>query len=236
MQLFYQKDVPHSGNITLTPDESKHLVKVLRKSIGDEVSLTDGKGHLFTCKITKCDLRKAELSIIEQKETPPPDHHIHLAIAPTKNTDRMEWMLEKITEIGFSELTFIKTANSERSFLKPDRLEKKMISACKQSIKTHFPIINPLTSFEELLDIRDHDETQQKFIAYVDENHSHHLFDLAKKKGAYLVLIGPEGDFSPEEINKAIAKGFIPVSLGKSRLRTETAGLSAVHTLSLLNN
>ncbi|AGA79293.1 16S rRNA (uracil(1498)-N(3))-methyltransferase [Echinicola vietnamensis] len=235
MQLFYQKDIPESGNITLHPEESKHLVKVLRKNVGDEVFMTDGKGHLFSCQITKGDLKRAELSIIEKKATPLPDHHIHLAIAPTKNTDRMEWMLEKITEIGFSKLTFIKTSNSERSFLKPDRLEKKMVSACKQSLKTHFPIIDPLTSFEELLDKHAQDDLQ-KFIAYVDENHRHHLFEVAKAKGAYLILIGPEGDFSPEEINLAKAKGFIPVSLGHSRLRTETAGLAAVHTLSLLNN
>ncbi|QDH80169.1 16S rRNA (uracil(1498)-N(3))-methyltransferase [Echinicola soli] len=234
MQLFYQKDIPDTGNIILNHEESKHLVKVLRKVIGDEVLLTDGKGHLFTCTITKSDLKRTELSIIEKKETPLPDHRIHLAIAPTKNTDRMEWMLEKITEIGFQELTFLKTTNSERSFLKPDRLEKKMVAACKQSLKTHFPVINPLISFHDLLK-NDAFADHQKFIAYVDEAHTHHLFDLAEKNTSYLILIGPEGDFSPEEINLATKNGFAPCSLGNSRLRTETAGLAAVHTFSLKN-
>ncbi|AWW32617.1 16S rRNA (uracil(1498)-N(3))-methyltransferase [Echinicola strongylocentroti] len=234
MQLFYQKDIPNSGTIILSPDESKHLVKVLRKSVGDDVYLTDGVGNLFTCSITKSDQKKAELRIIEKRPSPSSEYHIHLAIAPTKNTDRMEWMLEKITEIGFQELTFIKTANSERSFLKPDRLEKKMIAACKQSIKTNFPVINPLTTFNDLLS-RASTEHCQKFIAYVDQTNTQHLFELAKPKGSYLIMIGPEGDFSPEEISRSRESEFKACSLGNSRLRTETAGLAAVHTLSLLN-
>ncbi|GAB3654498.1 16S rRNA (uracil(1498)-N(3))-methyltransferase [Echinicola sediminis] len=233
MQLFFQKDI-HEGPIVLEADESRHLSKVLRKSVGDEIHLTDGDGHLYTCRISRIDPRKTELDVLAQESTPPDPYHIHLAIAPTKNTDRMEWMLEKITEIGFHEISFIKTSHSERSFLKQDRLEKKMISACKQSLKTRLPKIHSLVSFEDLI----HDpvfNTYEKFIAYVDENNQQHLYDLASKNSPYLVLIGPEGDFSEEEIKQAFDHGFKACSLGHSRLRTETAGLAAVHALSMKN-
>ncbi|WP_186756707.1 16S rRNA (uracil(1498)-N(3))-methyltransferase [Echinicola salinicaeni] len=233
MQLFFQKDI-QDGPIILAPEESKHLAKVLRKSVGDEVHLTDGLGNLFTCKITAISPKKTSLSIIEKEETPADHFHIHLAIAPTKNNDRIEWMLEKITEIGFHELSLLKTDHSERSFLKPERLEKKMISACKQSLKTRLPIINPLRTYAEFIK-----STQgldnQKFIAYVDKKNQDHLFNLAESKQSYLVLIGPEGDFSEEEIKMAFDNGFQACSLGHSRLRTETAGLAAVHSLSLKN-
>jgi len=233
MQLFFQKDIQQAP-ITLSPEESRHLTKVLRKSVGDEVHITDGQGILYTCKISRIDPKKTELQILDQKKSDPDPFHIHLAIAPTKNTDRMEWMLEKITEIGFHELSFIRTNNSERSFLKPDRLEKKVIAACKQSLKTNFPVLNPLTSFEELI-IQPEYKSYQKFIAYVDENNQRHLFDLAEKNKSYLILIGPEGDFTPKEIMLAFDHGFQACSLGHSRLRTETAGLAAVHALSLKN-
>ncbi|WP_215223699.1 16S rRNA (uracil(1498)-N(3))-methyltransferase [Echinicola shivajiensis] len=233
MQLFFHKDIQDS-TIILSPEESKHLAKVLRKSVGDEVHLTDGLGNLYTCKITEINQKKTILSIIEKESTPADPFHIHLAIAPTKNTDRIEWMLEKITEIGFHELSLLKTDHSERSFLKTERLEKKMISACKQSLKTRVPIINPLRTFSDLIQSTQESDTQ-KFIAYVDENNQNLLFDLAEKKKSYLVLIGPEGDFSEEEIKLAFDNGFKACSLGHSRLRTETAGLAAVHTLSLKN-
>lgn len=234
MQLFFHKETSQSP-IKLTQEESKHLVKVLRKKKGDEIQLTDGKGELFTCKITKLDLKNTELEVIGKEQTPPDNHHIHLAIAPTKNADRMEWMLEKITEIGFHELTFLKTFHSERSFLKKERLEKKLIAACKQSLKTFLPEIHSSQTLDQLLDNHKFD-AYQKFIAYVDEDHQNHLFDLAQKEKNYLILIGPEGDFSPQEIQKAFDNGFEACSLGKSRLRTETAGLVAVHTLNLKNS
>lgn len=233
MQLFFQKDIS-SGPVELGPDESRHLTKVLRKSVGDEVHLTDGSGNLYTCRISQIGSKRAELTIIDQQSTAPDPYHIHLAIAPTKNTDRMEWMLEKITEIGFHELSFITTSHSERSFLKQDRLEKKMISACKQSLKTRLPEIHSLISYEELIKDPVY-STYEKFIAYVDENNQQHLYDLASKNSPYLVLIGPEGDFSEEEIKQAFDHGFKACSLGHSRLRTETAGLAAVHALSMKN-
>ncbi|WP_200977312.1 16S rRNA (uracil(1498)-N(3))-methyltransferase [Echinicola sp. 20G] len=233
MQLFFQKNIK-GDKITLAQDESKHLSKVLRKSVGDEIHITNGDGELFTCIIESISLKSTVLNIIKQEKHPEDNFHIHLAIAPTKNNDRIEWMLEKITEIGFHELTFIKTQNSERAFLKPDRLEKKMIAACKQSLKTRVPTINPIITFQELID-KNKTTQSQKFIAYVDQNNQKHLYDLADCKQSYLVLIGPEGDFSEEEINTAFDNGFKACSLGSSRLRTETAGLAAVHTLRLKN-
>ena len=233
MQLFYQKN-SSPPSITLDSDESKHLIKVLRKKMGDTIHVTNGVGELFECLIKEISQKKTVLEVKETSQSPLDDFYIHLVIAPTKNADRMEWMLEKATEIGFHELTLIKTENSERSNLRLDRLEKKMVSACKQSLKYRFPLIHSIVPFEDFIE-KEVFEDYQKFIAYVDENHRDHLMDLALQKGKYLILIGPEGDFSPREIKHAFEKGFKPVSLGKSRLRTETAGLTAVHILQLIN-
>ena len=233
MQLFFQENsIPPL--ITLEPDESKHLCRVLRKKQGDHVNVTDGAGSLFECVILEANPKKTSLKVLQTKVIEPDDFHIHLAIAPTKSPDRMEWMVEKITEIGFHELTLLETMNSERSYLKTDRLEKKIISACKQSLKYRIPTLHPIWKLDEFLDSGEF-EDYQKFIAYVDENHDLHLFDTAVEKGKYLILIGPEGDFDPVEIKKALASGFKPVSLGKARLRTETAGLTAVQMLQTLN-
>ncbi|MBN7815973.1 16S rRNA (uracil(1498)-N(3))-methyltransferase [Algoriphagus pacificus] len=233
MQLFFQQGII-PPTINLEPEESKHLTRVLRKSEGDLVHITDGEGNLYECRLTDANPKKSVLQVISSERIPADDFHIHLAIAPTKSPDRMEWMIEKITEIGFHELTLLSTINSERSFLKTERLQKKMISACKQSLKFHTPKINQTIDFKELIDNPVFGDFQ-KYIAYVDENHDHHLIDLAKPKGNYLILIGPEGDFDPKEIELALSKGFKPVSLGKSRLRTETAGLAAVQMLQVLN-
>ncbi|MFM7628630.1 MAG: RsmE family RNA methyltransferase, partial [Algoriphagus sp.] len=211
-----------------------HLVRVLRKKKGDQILLTDGKGLLYTCVLDEADPKKASLTILSTKEVPEDPYHIHLAIAPTKNPERMEWMVEKITEIGFHELTLLETQHGERSFLKLDRLEKKMIAACKQSIQWRMPRLNGTCKLRELIKSPDFAE-YQKFIAYVDENHTHHLLDLAQAGGKYLVLIGPEGDFDPKEIQLAFDHGFQAVSLGKNRLRTETAGLAAVHLLQVIH-
>ena len=233
MQLFFQENIT-PPLVTLDPDESKHLTRVLRKKQGDLISLTNGQGKLFECVILEANPAKTTLKVVKTIEVPEEEFHIHLAIAPTKSPDRMEWMVEKITEIGFHELTLLETMNSERSYLKTDRLEKKIISACKQSLKYRIPTVNPITGLDSILESNKF-EGFQKFIAYVDEHHDHHLFDSAKAKGKYLVLIGPEGDFDPSEIKKALDNGFQPVSLGRSRLRTETAGLAAVEMLQLIN-
>lgn len=234
MQLFFEENISEHG-FYLGPEESKHLVKVLRKSIGDEVYFTNGKGFLYTCKIERMDLKKTVLSVTK-KDFQSPDHfYIHLAIAPTKNQDKMEWMAEKITEIGFNEITFIQTENCERSFLKMERIEKKIISACKQSHKTWKPKINPRRNFAELLQDPQF-ENFEKYIGHMDHENQPDLFRQASKKSSYLVLIGPEGGFSPEELQLATSNRFKACSLGKYRLRTETAGLVAVHSLNLIQD
>lgn len=233
MQLFFNENITEP--ITLLPeDESKHLIKVLRKKQGDAIQLTDGKGKVFESVILEANPKKASLKILNSKAVEPDNFRIHLAIAPTKSPDRMEWMVEKITEIGFHELTLLETMNSERSFLKTDRLAKKVISACKQSLKFHTPTLHTTMKLSQLFESKEF-EGYQKFIAYVDEHHQHHLLDVAKPGQKYLILIGPEGDFDPKEIQEAFDSGFAPVSLGKSRLRTETAGLAAVQMLQIIN-
>ena len=233
MQLFFQEkiDTPITD---LDEEESRHLVKVLRKKQGDPLRLTNGKGQVFDCVILEANPKKSSLKVLTSTEIPEDDYHIHLAIAPTKSPDRMEWMVEKITEIGFHELTLLETMNSERSFLKTDRLQKKVISACKQSLKYRIPELHQTQKLTDLFNANEF-EGFQKFIAYVDDAHENHLLDLAKPGGEYLILIGPEGDFDPKEINEAFQAGFQAVSLGKSRLRTETAGLAAVQMLQVLN-
>ena len=234
MQLFFHQNIQEES-FHLEAEESKHLIKVLRKAKGDKVNFTDGKGCLYNCVITEANPKKAVLNIEKRNYIPEDDYYIHLAISPTKNGERMEWMIEKITEIGVHEITFMQSEHSERGNLKLERLEKKIISACKQSLKTRVPILNAVTPMESLVRDKKFD-TYQRFIAYVDKENDRHLFDKAKKDSAYLVLIGPEGDFSQSELDLAFKHYFLPCSLGKSRLRSETAGLAAVHTLQLINN
>ncbi len=174
------------------------------------------------------------VQVIKQDFQERPDHYIHIAIAPTKNIDRIEWFVEKAIEFGVDHITFLITANSERSVIKQERIEKKAISAMKQCLRPWMLEITPSVALKDWLQNYDMDG-YQRFIAHVDETIPTHLKDAAKKQESYLVLIGPEGDFAPKEIDKAIASGFKPVSLGKSRLRTETAGIASVHILNLIN-
>ena len=234
MQLFFNEQIV-GPVFDLDQEESKHLIKVLRKNKGDQVAFTDGKGNLYSCTIEHADLKRTKLRIDKTQYVPEEDYRIHLAISPTKNLDRLEWMLEKITEIGVHQITLIQTKHGERPHLKLDRLEKKIISACKQSVKTRRPILNPLIPFQEFLKLHNN-QLSQKFIAYVDQDHDSHLFEAASPGGNCIIMIGPEGDFSKDEIKTALSHQYQPVSLGKSRLRTETAGLAAVHILQLINN
>jgi len=233
MQLFYHSPIQESSFL-LDKEEAHHLIKVLRKSVGDRISFTDGEGNLFLCELQELSLKKTIVKVIEKEHIKRNPYSIHLAIAPTKNADRMEWMVEKAVEIGLDTITLIKTSNSERNFLKVDRLEKKAISALKQSLKYYKTAILQENSFEALIS-NPQFEDAEKYIAYVDEHLQHHLYDLSTKGSNYLILIGPEGDFTTEEISMAISYGFKPCSLGPSRLRTETAGLVAVHSLNLKN-
>jgi 16S rRNA (uracil1498-N3)-methyltransferase len=233
MQLFFQEQITEPISF-LTEEESRHLIRVLRKKQGDLITLTDGKGMIYESVILEANPKKAGLKILSKSIAANDNFYIHLAIAPTKNPDRMEWMAEKITEIGFHELTLMETINSERSFIKTDRLQKKIISACKQSLKFRTPILNPSTQFNKLIQSNDFSD-YQKFIAHISPHEIQHLIKLALPEKKYLLLIGPEGDFDDKEIKAALDAGFRAVSLGKSRLRTETAGLAGIHILQLIN-
>jgi 16S rRNA (uracil1498-N3)-methyltransferase len=229
MHLFYQSQLPELKN--LDQEESKHCVKVLRMQNGDEINLIDGKGNFYQAKITNAHHKKCEFEIIKTTQEEPASFYKHLAIAPTKNMDRMEWLVEKATELGIDEISFFQSFHSERKIIKIDRLEKKVISAMKQSLKAKKPILNELKAYKSILD---NAKEVNKFIAYVDFDNETHFKNELDKVTDTLVLIGPEGDFTEEEVQMAVSKGFKKVSLGKSRLRTETAALAAVHLMNLV--
>lgn len=231
MQLFYQPELIHGVNF-LDAEESRHAIKVLRKQEGDRIDLVDGFGKFYEVEITKADFRKCEFQILSFKEEPKQEGFRHLAIAPTKNIDRTEWLIEKAVEIGVDRISFVLCKNSERTVLKIDRLVKKAVSAMKQSIKATLPQIDEMVKLKLFISAC---ETPSKFIAYVDFDNPTHLKDCIKTGQQSIVLIGPEGDFDPSELDLALTSGFQKVSLGESRLRTETAGLAAVHILNLFS-
>ncbi|SMG11974.1 16S rRNA (uracil1498-N3)-methyltransferase [Marivirga sericea] len=231
MQLFFQPQLPESK--FLDPDESKHCIKVLRKNIHDEINLIDGKGTFYKAKITEAHHKKCKFEILETTTEKKQPFHRHLAIAPTKNMDRMEWLVEKATELGVDEISFFQSFHSERKIVKIERIEKKVVSAIKQSMKATMPKLNELLPFNSILDNKG---AINKFIAYVDFDNEVHLKDHLDAHKNTLILIGPEGDFTQEEVDLACKKGFVKVSLGKSRLRTETAALAAVHLMNLVTD
>ena len=232
MQLFYVPNISGS-EILLDETESKHAIRVLRLQNGNRVQVIDGSGGFYEAEITDANPKKCRLSIIKsQLEFGKKDFHLHIAIAPTKNIDRFEWFLEKATEIGIDEITPLLSSHSERKVVNPERLEKILVSAMKQSLKAYLPKLNGLTSFKDLVV---NNKTKNKYIAYCDEIQKNHLKDLIIKGNDILILIGPEGDFTPDEIQLAIENSFYVVSLGTARLRTETAGIVACHIVNLAN-
>ncbi len=234
MAVFYQPNLAQQP--FLDADESRHAVKVLRLGVGARLHVADGKGGWYEAEITRADARRCEVRILTKTFTEKRPFRIHLAIAPTKNTDRIEWMLEKCVEIGVDEISFLETRYSERRALKLERLQNVVISALKQSQQMWLPALNDLQRLDNFLkNTPAQHANSQSFIAHLEEGERKLLHRESKPAEEYCVLIGPEGDFSPEEIEQALAAGFMPVSLGPSRLRTETAGLVAVHTLNLLN-
>ncbi len=224
MQLFY--GAINAGAALLDGDEARHATKVLRKQIGDTIHVLDGNGSLFTCEITEISKQQLLAQIVnEQPNFGSVPYDLHLAIAPTKNIDRMEWLLEKATEMGISAIHPFISTNSERRRIREDRLERILRSAAKQSLKGKLPHLYPLTSLELLLD---QPFEGQKFIAHCHNSERKSFSKAIDIKQAIMILIGPEGDFTLEEVELAENKNFEPVSLGASRLRTETAGLAAV--------
>lgn len=231
MHVFYTPDIQKRNE--LPEEEAQHCTRVLRLSTGDEITLTDGKGCFYQAEITAASNKRCVVSIRETVfQEPLWPCHLHIAMAPTKNMDRNEWFAEKATEIGFDELTFLNCRYSERKVIKNERIEKILISAIKQSLKARLPKLNGMMDFDKFIA---QDFEGQKFIAHCYEGEKPLLKNVLKAGEDALVLIGPEGDFSEEEVKKAIERGFVPISLGKSRLRTETAALVACHTLNLLN-
>lgn len=232
MHIFYTPDIA-GNNYTLNETESKHCIRVLRLKLDDEIILVDGKGGYFTAQIIDPNPKRCAVKVIKSElDFGLQSFQVHIAIAPTKNIERIEWFLEKATEIGINQITPLLCRFSERKGIKTDRLDKVMVSAMKQSLKAYLPHIDALTKFNDFIS---QPFEGQKFIAHCDEQHRDLLKMMILPNLNYLILIGPEGDFSSEEIKMAIEAGFLPVSLGNSRLRTETAGVVACHTFNLLN-
>jgi len=230
MQLFYAPQILQN-QLLLDKVDAQHCLKVLRKKEGDLLHLIDGQGGLYEVRLTSTNPKKCAFDIV--KTTPnfgKRDKHIHIAIAPTKNISRLEWFLEKATEIGIEEITPILCHHSERKIIKPERLEKILIAAMKQSLKAYLPQLNPLTKFQNFV-ASQQDNADFKAIACMTEkeNHLQNLY----MGGNAVVMIGPEGGFSEKEISMAVAQNFKVVTLGTSRLRTETAGMVATLLASL---
>ena len=234
MQLFYNSEISTATKqLVFDKIESKHIVRVLRKKENDVLKITNGKGYLFDAKISFASDKKCMADIIAiTKKEKPWNYYLHIAIAPTKNNDRIEWFLEKATEIGIDEITPIICANSERRIIKLDRFEKIIQSAMKQSLKFTLPKLNAPVKFSEFIQ---QDIDGRRCIAHCEYQDKNLLKKVVAPSEKLTILIGPEGDFSTDEIQKALAKKWTPVSLGESRLRTETAALVTVNLVSFIN-
>lgn len=231
MNLFYVPGIA-DGISHLDAEESRHAMKVLRMVVGDKLTLTDGRGNWYYASIKNADAKKCTFAVQQKKYFPKKDYAIHLAIAPTKNADRIEWLVEKNVEMGIDEISFMQCQTSERKNIHIERIEKIAISAMKQSQQAWLPMINPLKPFREIVQI----QADQKFIGHVDASNPHHLKSMAHPQKKYLILIGPEGDFSTEELELAHQHGFEKISLAANRLRTETAGMVACQILHFVNS
>lgn len=233
MQLFYNPEISEEATqIIFQKEESKHIIKVLRKTVGDILHITNGFGWLFTAKITVADTKNCVAVIINKDKQAKRTYQVHLAVAPTKMNDRYEWFLEKATEIGIDSITPIICDNSERKVIKTERYEKILQSAMKQSLSCYMPKLNDAITFKSFID---QSFTGQKFIAHCEETEKKSLKNEIISNQDITILIGPEGDFSVKEIEMAINNNFIPVTLGNTRLRTETAAIVACHSVAFIN-
>lgn len=235
MHIFYTPDLRFDDEVyVLNEEESKHCSKVLRLKTGDCVNLVDGIGGFYLGEIIEDHPKRTKLTIVsKEKEFNKITHYLHIAVAPTKNIDRLEWFLEKATEIGIQEITPIICEHSERKDVKLERLEKIMVSAMKQSLKSYLPKLNKAQPFKSF--INEYKGESNKYIAHCIPAEKREIADSFKRKEKYLILIGPEGDFSENEVQIALENGFVPITLGESRLRTETAALQACFEINYLN-
>jgi 16S rRNA (uracil1498-N3)-methyltransferase len=233
MQLFYSTEITDTNNtFTFSKEESKHIVKVLRKKEQGILHVTNGKGYIFKCEINSANDKKCAVSILDTTKQESSKYKLHLAVAPTKMNDRFEWFLEKATEIGISEITPIICDHSERKIIKPERFEKILESAMKQSLSAYKPVLNDAISFKNFVT---ETKNTNRFIAHCEETDKKSLKKELQPNKDYLILIGPEGDFSQKEIDLALKHNFIPVTLGETRLRTETAAIVACHSVAFVN-
>lgn len=234
MQLFFNKTLTeNSTEIKFDREESRHIAKVLRKKEGDILHITNGAGYIFTSSILFSDPSKCIAKIDHIDKKIKKEYSLHLAVAPTKMNDRYEWFLEKATEIGIDEITPIICDHSERKVIKLERFERIIQSAMKQSLQAYLPKINPAISFKDFIN-KPH--TGQLLIAHCEETQKQSLKDIASPSCEITMLIGPEGDFSTKEIDLALEKNYKPVTLGKNRLRTETAAIAATHSIAFINS
>ena len=235
MHRFYCPDI--ADTLTLGEEDSKHCVRVMRMAEGDTIEVVDGNGTLYTCRITMAHPKRCAIEVLDKEvQTPHWGHRIVLAIAPTKNLDRIEWLVEKCVEMGIDRIIPLRCHNSERTVLKTERLKKIMVAAMKQSLKATLPQLDEMMPLEQVV-AEPFEGT--RCIAYCDamlpREQRRTLADVYRPGSDVMVLIGPEGDFSPDEVQAATTAGFIPVTLGESRLRTETAGLMAVAAIHALD-
>jgi len=233
MQLFYNPSISEqTKDFTFDKEESKHIIKVLRKKDGDILFVTNGLGFLFECAIVLGIETKCTVEIVRFEKSANLPFHLHLAVSPTKMNDRFEWFLEKATEIGISEITPIICEHSERKHITTDRFEKILIAAMKQSNQYYLPKLNAPILYKDLMK---RSFSGQIFIAHCEESNKKSMKSLLKPQTDVTILIGPEGDFSAKEIEIAIESNFIPISLGNTRLRTETAAIVACHSIIYVN-
>ena len=232
MNIFYTPDI--TGNsYTLNEEESKHCVRVLRMEIGERINLVDGDGGMYIAQIVDANPKRCRVEVVEKQECyGKRPYYLHIAIGPTKLIDRYEWFLEKVTEIGVDEITPLESFHSERRTVKQERSEKVVTAAVKQSVKAYHPKVNEMISFKELVN---RPFEGKKFIAHCNDGEKVLLKHAVAPDDNALILIGPEGDFSVEEVALAKQQGFIEISLGESRLRTETAGVVACSTVCFVN-
>ena len=233
MQLFYNPSISETQNsFVFDKEESKHIIKVLRKKESDSLHVTNGLGFLFKTEITIASDNKCTVKIVSFEKQDAPKFHLHLAVAPTKMNERFEWFLEKATEIGIQEITPIICEHSERKVIKTDRFQKILESAMKQSLHYYLPKLNEPIFFKDFIKQK---QNGQLFIAHCEETDKKSLKNELKVNQDVTILIGPEGDFSVKEIQLAVDNNFIPVSLGATRLRTETAAIVACHSIVFAN-
>lgn len=234
MQLFYNPALTTSSEyFTFDREESKHIVKVLRKQEGDTLFVTNGIGYIFKVEIVIGMNTKCQVKILSAELQKPLEYQLHLVVAPTKMNDRYEWFLEKATEIGVTSITPIFCENSERKHIKNDRFEKIIQSAAKQSLQSYCPILNEAVSFKEFL--KNHSKSGTLLIAHCEETDKKTLKETIIKGAEITLLLGPEGDFSESEIKLALENNFVPVTLGNTRLRTETAAIVGCHSVAFVN-